>query len=462
MAIFPEIDVNVCKSENCKNFALPNQTDYTMPSYKLGYAAIHCNKCGGNSFLVNNEDIKSLLYPYVDFYLKNVTGVCPKCFRDDTIKYGSTRKGSTRYQCKSCKTVFSPWAISDSSWPYAKLLELLFSNKTISEIIKFLDIPPTTFYRKLQQLDSYLETRVRILESSLINIQPKHIQTNIIRLKCREENKTGLSNDLLGLISCCGTSGYVLLSSMNWTEKKLQPDSLYTPSNNTPFNDYRSSESEGVGLIYNKYEELYNRPSFDQIKYSGRLCSPQVIEPITMAHVHFQKLKFIHPYPALTNYIYHDVFIRAACMTTYGSYIREKKCNVFYVLDSDKDINGKYTYNGSYKIGWWGNIWHEYIDVGNTKKKYVCKLCNLTSDNPYEYIKLPASLCYTKKFISKFHEFFSKERVESISPKNVILILSLFEKFYNFCICSDNTGLTPGQKNNLASKSLTIDELLKL
>ncbi|EGW0492145.1 hypothetical protein RRM29_003696 [Salmonella enterica] len=457
MTIFPKVDVNVCKSDKCKNFTLPSQPEYIIPSYNLGYPAIYCASCGSNSLIVSNEDVENLLHPY--FYFKNVMKCCPEYWRVDKIKYGITKTGSIRYQCKECKKVYSTWNIRENPVSFSKLLYMLFNNAKISDIICYLDMSPMKFYRELEKVDTYLEMRIRSLENITFNKKHRCFETNLIKLKCRNENHTGLSNELLGLISCCGYSGYVFISTLNWTDLRIKNISIYNHLASTKNNHYYTNS---ISSVYEKYNEFNMRPSFDQVQYSQKICSKKVIEPIAISHVHFQKLKFIHPCSSIVHYLHHDVFIRAGCMTAYGIEIWERKCDVFYVLDVDEHLSSNYFYNGSYKIGWWNNIWYEYINLEKNKSKYICNLSNSGGFIPEKYIESPFSLCFSRKFIRCFEIYFPKERIAGISPKNIIIILSLFEKFYNFCLPIDCSSVSPAQKNKLVFKILNIDELLNL
>lgn len=46
MEIQDKIHLNVCKSWSCPNLGVAEAADYLYPVYRLGYAALECQKCG--------------------------------------------------------------------------------------------------------------------------------------------------------------------------------------------------------------------------------------------------------------------------------------------------------------------------------------------------------------------------------------------------------------------------------
>ncbi|UNK29887.1 helix-turn-helix domain-containing protein [Serratia plymuthica] len=459
MKKFPEIDVNVCKSEYCENFSLTGCDDYIIPSFKLGFRAIHCQRCDGNSVLINNDDIREMIYPYISLYRVKVEGRCPECFSDIVIRYGVTAKGTSRYQCKTCQCVYSPHRGNDYDTHKNKIIELLWEGKKINDILSTLKITPATFYRKLHQTEASLEVLLRSREKELTDTWGHSVQTNIFRQTCRVENNTGLKNELLGMISCCSKTGYVFLASLNWTDAPLSSESHYNAQN-------RETEPTDLGGddilkgIYRKYESFNKRQSFGYFKYTDEICSKKVIEPVVMAHFHFTKLRFISPVSIRYHFLYFDLFVRGSCITVYGADIREGKCDVFYVASDERITDKQYIYKGSYKIGWWNNIWHEYSCPADGGLKYLCNLTNLKSDKPDEYLQLHPSLNYSEAFIDALQHFFPKEKVESLTPKVLASILSIFVKFYNYCYLSPGEEITPAQKIGLAKKKYDIETLI--
>lgn len=95
MKTVKEINVNVCKTEGCEHFSEVVENAYVIPSFKLGFPAVYCNCCGGSSVLINNEDIKALLNPYINFFNLNINEQCPNC--DSSAKYFMEKRGKERY-----------------------------------------------------------------------------------------------------------------------------------------------------------------------------------------------------------------------------------------------------------------------------------------------------------------------------------------------------------------------------
>ncbi|MBQ0215365.1 IS1 family transposase, partial [Proteus vulgaris] len=125
MKITNKINVNICKTESCEHFSDVIEDVYIIPSFKLGFPAVYCNGCGGSSVLINNEDIKTLLNPYIAFFNLNINEHCPNCDSSEKIHYGKTAKGTVRYQCKKCNSVFSLKNNIDLKHLYNKIIDLL-------------------------------------------------------------------------------------------------------------------------------------------------------------------------------------------------------------------------------------------------------------------------------------------------------------------------------------------------
>ncbi|MEX6230138.1 transposase [Providencia hangzhouensis] len=459
--MLPKIDVNVCKSEDCKNFALVDCADYVKPSFKLGYRAIYCPKCGGNSYLINNDDLKKIFYPYWSFYMKNIEKTCPSCYSTENIKYGTTAIGTVRYQCKNCNNVYSLKNLNKFDDVDNKLIESLLKNTKVSTIFKELKITPASFYRRLENINEILDILCRKVEKYKIKNKLSSIETSLFNLNCRVENKTGLSNNLHCIVSCCSKTGYVLSITTNWNDQELSLESIYK-SQNIPAESINLLEENTIEKIYKKYESFHKRHSFDHIHYTSDNVSKHVIEPVVAGHSHFKTLEILLAPNVKHHFIHHEFYIRGAVLTAYGNAIRNEKCDVFYVISNENRDGIQYKHTGSYKVGWWKNIWHEYKDINGEGYKYICNLTSSKNNQPYEYLKLNPSLKYSEEFIKTFLYFFPSKRINSLSPKILVKILSLFSKYYNYCCIPPNETLTAAQRIGVAKQQYDLSMILNV
>lgn len=449
-----EIDVNTCKSPHCKNFAIPKCDDYIIPSFKLGFPALHCSSCGGNSLLINNKDLLELLQPYIIDYNKNIEKKCPKCMSDERICYGFTRK-NRRYKCKRCKHVYTINSVSINSDLSYKIVMLLLSGYRINEILKKLEITSVEFYRLLYKTDTLLDRYAKTKEEMFFG-KNCELQSNIFKTSCRLESNSGLNNDLLGLVTCSAESGYVFLASVNWAEYEVSTESQYQPTG------LKVEEADNVSIsieqLYEKYASFQQRPNFDHYNYTNNNCSKLIFEPIILAHTHFQKIKITLKSNIITHCIYSDPFIRSACINAYGEIlIKGGDIDIYYLISNDRNNSNNYIYKGSYKVGWWGNLWREYISNETGSYKYICKLTHLDILHTSKVHKL--SLDRTLVFISSLKNHFSDDFFKKISPRVFISILRIFTIYFNYCYVTPDECSCPAKKSGLIESNLNLRSL---
>ena len=456
MKITNEINVNICKTESCEHFADVIEDVYIIPSFKLGFPAVYCNGCGGSSVLINNEDIKTLLNPYIDFFNLNINEYCPNCDSSEKILYGKTAKRTVRYQCKKCNAVFSLKNNIDLKHLYNKIIELLIlQTQTPTYIINNLNITPALFYRKLAKIEQLLEIKTRKYEQSLNRNKIYSLQTNVFTLNCRNNTKKGFSNELFGIVTCCSNTGYVFLSSVNWSKAVVSPDSQY--HNNTKKEMLDNTQGILLDNIIMRYEQINSRKSFGQIQYTEKICSEHIIEPVVLSHFHFLKLKFVLPINIQNHFIYHDSFIRGGCMVAYGKEIKRKESNLYYVVSKGTRLTTDFSYRGSYTLGWWSNKWYEFISQDNQELFYLCNLGLNKTDDINFYTKIAPSLDYSHLFIQSFKEKFPDVFLRKLSPSTVSLLLSIYSFYYNYCLTNENE--TPAQKIGLIKEMITMEAL---
>ncbi|WP_193072068.1 IS1 family transposase [Pseudomonas sp. FME51] len=455
MKIIKEINVNVCKTEGCEHFSEVVEDAYVIPSFKLGFPAVYCSRCGGSSVLINNEDIKILLNPYVDFFKLNINEQCPHCDSLEKVLYGKTAKGTTRYQCKCCNTVFSLKNSIDSKNLFNKIMTLFILEAQIpTYIIKTLGITPALFYRKLSTIEKLIEIKIRKYEQYLEKSRSYDLQTNVFTLNCRNNATKGFSNELFGMITCCSKTGYVFLPSVNWSEILVSSDSQY--HNNTKKEILDNTQGVLLDNIIMRYEQINSRKSFGQIQYTDKTCSEHIIEPVVLSHFHFLKLKFILPVNIQHHFIYHDSFIRGGCMVAYGKEIKKKHSHLYYVVSNGSRLTSEFNYKGSYTLGWWNNKWYEFISPDKKELFYLCNLGLNKNNDIHFYTAIMPSLDYSQLFIQSFKDKFPESFLKRLSPNTVKLLLSIYSFYYNYCLTQD--GKVPAQKIGLLKEKITIKD----
>ena len=444
--------------------AQPNSRDYQFPTYHLGYPALYCEACGSNNPLFNNDDINRLFHAKLENYHQAVTKRCPHCYSREKRRYGKTVKGTVRWQCLSCRAVFS------YKRPYinqlnklAALADILFLYDDFKALTNELAISDSTFYRLLTQLLFRLTEVTRSLEYSMFPIDiPMHITTQSIVLPCKNGRPKDEEAKLWGLVSSESNSGYILLDNLNYSQLTVSKESIYSNSEkeeNIPRQDRLVDE------ITLRYERFFKRTCFDKLKYcSGSVHSKKghILLPVVTAQIHFHEL--LHYFPKQTHYHYleHEVFLRGACLTAFGKSISSGKSHLFYLVESQNaSISYPYQLQATYCLGWWKNTWYEFYSPVNHSYRYLATLTPRNKLDQTQLSQLPATFYQSKHFIDYFNAVFKAERLSTLTPDTIQTLFSIFRIYYNYCYINPQNQ-TAAQKLGIVNKRYTLSELVMM
>lgn len=463
-SVIPNIDVNVCKNDRCCNMALPNSHDYQSPTYHLGFPALYCKACGSNNYLLNNDDINRLIHVKLDSYHQTVTKNCPHCYSQEKRRYGKTAKGTARWQCTSCHTVFS------YKHPYvnqlnklAALADTLFIYDDFKTLINTLAISDSTFYRLLTQLLFRLTEVTRQLEHSMLPIDTQmHIVTQSMVLPCKNGSPKDEEAKLWGLISSESNSGYILLDSLNYNHLTVSEKSIYS---NSEKEETIPPQDRLVDEITLRYERFFKRACTDELNYcSGSVHSKKgyILLPIVTAQIHFYELLYYFPKRTYYHYLEHEVFIRGTCLTAFGKSILDGKSHLFYLAESQNaSMNYPYQLQATYSLGWWKNTWYEFYSPVNHSYRYLATLTPKNKLEQAQLSQLPATFYQSKSFIDHFNAVFNKTRLSTLAPNTIQTLFSIFRIYYNYCYLSPQNQ-TAAQKLSIVNKRYTLSELVML
>jgi len=173
------IEVNFCKTPGCENFGVPPrkgaivtgrgakaQDGYKVIGHGGGMSALICSSCGKTTRLKSNQAI------YEDYSRQSAYLTVPhplKCPEDTCVnhvptketvktgfrKYGKTKSGSDRWQCRACSKTFSlakPTARHRKPHLNIRTFELIVNKVPISRMREILDISYTSLYGKIDFL----------------------------------------------------------------------------------------------------------------------------------------------------------------------------------------------------------------------------------------------------------------------------------------------------------------------
>lgn len=459
----PDIDVNVCKSDSCKNMARPNCADYQSPSYHLGFPALYCCACGSNNRLLNNDDINKLVKPELEIYYQTVQGRCPCCYSREKRRYGKTAKGTVRWQCRSCRKVFS------DNRPYAnqtdklkRLADLLFSCSDFKEIVRQLNVSDSAFYRLLEQLAQLLTRISRKFEQRAIGDNEAHIANYSFTLACKNAAPSHKTAQLWGLASADARSGYQFLTSLNYTCADVSDDSVY---HYYPPRESLPDDSSLIDKIARRYALFTQRASFDWLVYSDAPAASKkgrIIMPVVTAQSHFHRLKHYLPRRRYFHYLQHEILIRGACLTAFGSDIADGNARLFYLAESKNAApHNRFQLRNRRRLGWWRNLWYEFYSPYNHSYRLLGLLTPKNQLDDWRLAQLPATFYESKSFIRYFETIFPLKRLQTLSPNVIQLIFSIYTVYYNYGYLV-SAGQTPAQRAALTNRRYRLTELIDL
>lgn len=350
------IRLNVCKSWGCPNLGVPDASDYTFPVYHLGYAALLCGVCNGLPPLFDEQECNEWFIRYFNQVLKETHVLCPSGCRHGLVHYGRTHAGTERFQCRSCRKVFSPVHLVPNRQRenIHRFLELLNEGKYTGNKVQ---------HRLLHQAAAWCQRWPQPGDCA------KKIATDIFYLPF--QGKT--SGQLLYLIlSVDPDTGYVLQLSTNYSNwqvgKSLQYQYQYQGKPETP-----DTELTAADLISAREKVFMARSQFDEIQYGPahlkRNDRGSIIRPVIAIHGHFQSLKRCIP-SVTDHYLAHECVLRGAAITAWADNVRSGKTHLWFINESLNRTDSpetSYQFRGTKYIGWWSNRWQRWESGENLK-----------------------------------------------------------------------------------------------
>ena len=349
-----KIRMNVCKSWPCPNLGIADAADYSFPVYRLGYRAMECMKCGGLPPLFDEKECNDWFAQLMK-RKQGDTGIgCPHCYSLSLICYGRTQSGSTRFQCRDCKHVFTPKHLTQQHM--AKIEQILFLLSLGH------NTSDTEKYRSLAQAVNWYERNMYDPAEVI-----KNMATQIYSLSF--QGKTA-KQYLYIIVSTDVKSGRVLQITSNYCPWEAG-DSLHYQSSRYPVAEI--CDAEPVEQVQRREAEFMTRSQFDEIHYGSaemkRNEQGSIVRPVIAMHGHFQRLK--RRYPCVSHhYLAHECVLRGAAITAWSSEVRSGKTHLWYVVEqASKAIppGTVFCHTGTWRIGWWDNIWQQWSTNENSK-----------------------------------------------------------------------------------------------
>ncbi|ALB67330.1 IS1/IS1595 family N-terminal zinc-binding domain-containing protein [Cronobacter dublinensis] len=347
------VRLNVCKSWACPNLGVPDAPDYQQPVYRLGYPALHCARCGSLPPLFNEPLFNGWFRRFLAQKLKHSGAGCPHCASPETIRYGVTQTGHPRLQCCACRKIFTPWLPGDNA-----RLKIQTYLKALARGEAGCD---RASYRTLAQAAAWCEARL-VAHAGRV----AHIATQTFTVPVLGEHPQ--------------QPLYVVLSADIVTGQVLQLSSSYCAWKPHDALRYHGDDADRATLTLcgeqrvREQEALFMRRSqFDDIRYGdAALCRNDpgaLLRPSVVIHGHFQWLR--RRFPAVISHsLAHECVLRGAAITAWASQVSAGKTQLRFVVEEALDetaAGGTYIHRGSWRIGWWNNLWQQW-ENGATRK----------------------------------------------------------------------------------------------
>ncbi|RKF15737.1 hypothetical protein DBZ36_15265 [Alginatibacterium sediminis] len=435
----PSLYFNCCKNPYCLNFAKAHSQSYHYPSYQLGYAALHCERCDSYPPLVDESAILQLLEPLM---LRQLTQDkicdCPdQLWYKQPIKlqsYGSTTSGRPRYRCPQCLKVSCKTKLE------FKQLEPILE-RIVNPNLPDSTTNPKLNYQRLSLLDSALQGFAQDLERPLLQ------ENNQWELYTQgQQLEPSNTVKLWGFLTCESKSGYSLILHHNCAK----PHVKLAPLDPVNKSSVIKTQADGNALtqIKDRYSQIFQRQHFEDLQYGANkgLRESILIPAAVLAYAHFVIVdKVFSGAGNIRHYLDHDSCLRGAALIAHAKRIQQHQLELYYflnIMQSEQSLSAE----GS-SVGWWRDRWYP---------SPTGALCPITVDHllhaPHPGIQHAA----------RFFTHLNHKLPHGISRlKTLNQHLNIQRVIYNFCEVGPE-GTTAAMRLGLYNRVLTWRELLGL
>ncbi|MBB1314097.1 hypothetical protein [Aliivibrio sp. SR45-2] len=470
-------EYNGCKSYGCANCGESDLSRYHR-SNRLGYEAYHCPLCGAYPPVLLNFPILELADQITKDKTKTQSILFCRCDYQPSFnwrKYGKTKIGTQKVQCKQCGSVDSLINSDKVSRRLQPLWRGIINGISPHLLRQEIQSNPKTFYQQIDELVDVLHQVSQLLEIMWLKKNTSIIlQTNSHHLECRSgflRKKVPQKHTRLWCLnSIIASNGYHLLFN----------DNLLI-NNDTGEIEKREEcrykiEKKELSVVKNDnvlltaemtYSTILARSQFDQLGYCDAIYAQSsegtLVRPVYSAHAHMQTLRQIIPFTtSITCVLEHESFIRGAAITTLSSEVKKGQSNLYYshiyewpdpiqLPEKIHDVVlGK-------PLSWWGETWHcfnhQYNDktwsiaVGSLTKKKEDKVDGLIA-------LFPTHPDWNQLFWDGFHSWISNESTRKISHRYLMQWVKVYRFLYNFIEVGNRLN------TNLSLNMESIEELV--
>lgn len=411
--MFYRINVDACKTLDCKNMGILNSPDYLTQGKN-----ILCRECGF-LFPIISERSLNLYRHSVNRVWQGLIKVCPCCGSSSLKKYGFSAQGEPRRYCLACHKTFISPVEHKANIRQESLARLIQEGVTLADIKATLSLDSTGLNRALQKLSRKVNLAEREFIFPTFDLV---MSTRAFRVKFN-----GGDNSLYVLVTAEESSGRIITVTTNYSAQPVEEEYQYV-------SNYEERLPPGTlaHLVQRKELITMRRNTLFDVDYGPaelyKNDPGMLVKPVLPAYRHFELVKELTDERALNvqHYIDHECFILGGCMMANFKSVRQGRCHISFVREIGVLPTGK---NFPYRVfqsgGIRNNIWRTFSTRG-----YAKAVCNLTGNKKTSMFH-HATLMGGDKFIQFLHTHPFALQLSRLSPANVTVALNYLKYEYN-------------------------------
>ena len=411
--MFSRINVDVCKTPDCKNLGVFNSPDYLEQGKN-----ILCRECGF-FFPIISERSLNLFRQSVNQSWKGLVKVCPTCGSSSLKKYGFSAQGEPRVYCLQChKTFISPVRHKDDP-RLEDLARLILEGASLVDIRTALSVDSTGLNRVLQKLSRKANQAEREFVIPKFDLE---MSTRAFRIKFN-----GSDNSLYVLVTVEENSGRVIAVSTNYSTQPVEDEYQYVS-----YYEERLPPGTLAHLVQRKELMTMRRNTLFDVDYGPatlyRNDSGMLVKPVLPAYRHFELVKTLTDERSLNvqHYIDHECFILGGCMMANLQHVQQGRCHISFVKErGDRPAQRDIPYRMFQSGGIRNNVWRTY-----STQDYAISACSLTSNKKTGMLR-HATLAGATEFITYINSHPFLTQLNHMSPGNVVSTLDYLRYAFN-------------------------------
>ncbi|MDA8517917.1 MULTISPECIES: transposase-like zinc-binding domain-containing protein [unclassified Citrobacter] len=411
--MFFQINVDACKTPECKNMGILNSPDYLVQGKD-----ILCRECGF-SFPVISERSLNLFRLSANLPWRGLIKACPGCGSSSLKKYGFSAQGEARLYCLQCHKTFVFLGRHKADVRQESLARLILEGASLADIRTTLSLDSTGLNRALQKLSRSVNQSEREFTFPAFDLA---MSTRAFRVKFN-----GGDHSLYVLVTAEESSGRVIAVTTNYSTQAVEEEYQY-------ISDYEERLPSGTlaHLVQRKELMTMRRNTLFDVDYGPAALHKNdpgmLVKPVLPAYRHFELVKELTDERTLNvqHYIDHECFILGGCMMANLKSIRQSRCHISFVREmGDLPSDANFPYRVFRSGGIRNNVWRSFSSRG-----YAKAVCNLTGNKKTSMLRY-ATLTGATKFIQflQVHPFFLQ--LSRLSPANVTMVLNYLKFEYN-------------------------------